>query len=143
VGRDDGAAARVPRPELSEGLGSSRYAVPLKAYDADRAAPSAPIQTETSGSSASGRGADRARHVRSSPNGSPARARPAPICHYFIHPERGRECGGGARRRHGCCRLEFGRAGGRRGPGGTRLAITLVLKDHVANAPIKIVPWDH
>jgi hypothetical protein len=74
-----------------------------------------------------------------------AGALPAPVCHYLLIGPDGAVASAGEARAGatGACRLEFGRAGGRRGPGGYRLVVASVLKDHVANAPIKIVPWEH
>jgi hypothetical protein len=76
---------------------------------------------------------------------SGAGALPAPVCHYLLIGPDGAVASAGEARAGGtgACRLEFTRSRGRPRPGGTRLMVASVLKDHVANAQIRIVPWDH
>jgi len=138
-------------PSYPKGLGGfNDYAVPLKAYvtRVEQRAYGAQVHTETEWLERLGR---EVRIVRGSfaqrlaERITGAGALPAPVCHYLLIGPDGAVASAGEARAGatGACRLEFGRAGGRRGAGGYRLVVASVLKDHVANAPIKIVPWDH
>jgi hypothetical protein len=134
-----------------KGLGSfNSYAVPLKAYATriEQRAFGAEVYTETEWLERLGRDV---RIVRGSfatklaERLSGAGAAPLPLCRYLLIGPDGAVASAGVARAGGTgvCRLEFGRAGGRRAAGGYRLAVAVVLEDHVANAPIKIVPWEY
>jgi len=134
-----------------KGLGSfNRYAVPLKAY-AVRIEPrafGAEVHTETEWLERLGRDV---RIVRGSfatklaERLSGTSAASPPLCRYLLVGRDGKVASAGAARAAGTgmCRLEFGRAGGPSAAGGYRLLVAAVLDEHAANAPIKIVPWDH
>ncbi|HEU4644187.1 MAG TPA: hypothetical protein VFS80_01340, partial [Burkholderiales bacterium] len=119
-------------PTYPKGLGSfNAYAVPLKAY-VTRIEPrgyGAEVRTETERLERLGR---EVRIVR-----GPPQAKQAPVCRYLLVRPDGAVASAGAVRADGtgACRLEFARAGGH------RLIVAAVLEDHVANAPIRIVPW--
>ena len=152
--RWDGAKAvlRAFRdPSYPKGLGSfNSYAVPLKAY-ATRIEPrafGAEVQTETEWLERLGRDVRIVRGsfaTRLAERLSGAGAAPQPQCRYLLIGPDGAVASAGAARAGstGTCRLEFGRAGGRRAAGGYRLMVASVLEDHVANAPIKMVPWEY
>lgn len=118
-------------PTYPMGLGSfNAYAVPLKAY-VTRIEPrgyGAEVHTETERLEREGR---ELRIVR-----GPPQAKQAPACRYLLVRPDGVVAGAGTVRAGGtgACRLEFGRAAG------YRLMVAAVLEDHVANAPIRIVP---
>jgi hypothetical protein len=152
--RWDGKTARLRvfrDPSYPKGLGSfNDYAVPLKAYvtQIEHRAYGAEVQTETEWLERLGRDVRIVRGTfaaKLAERITGAGTLPAPVCHYLLIGPDGAVAGAGEARAGGtgACRLEFGRAGGRRGPGGHRLVVASVLKDHVANAPIRIVPWDH
>jgi hypothetical protein len=152
--RWDGTTARLRAfRDLSypKGLGSfNDYAVPLKAYVTriEQRDYGAEVHTETEWLERLGRDVRIVRGTfaaKLAERITGAGTLPAPVCHYLLIGPDGAVASAGAARAGdtGVCRLEFGRAGGRRGAGGTRLVVASVLKDHVANAPIRIVPWDH
>jgi hypothetical protein len=152
--RWDGTKAqlRVFRdPSYPKGLGSfNDYAVPLKAYVTriEKRAFGAEVHTETEWLERLGRDVRIVRGTfaaKLAERITGAGTLPAPVCQYLLIGADGAVASAGEARAGGTgtCRLEFGRAGARRGPGGYRLVVASVLKDHVANAPIKIVPWDH
>jgi hypothetical protein len=119
-------------PTYPKGLGSfNAHAVPLKAYVTriERRDSGAEVRIETERLEREGR---ELRIVRGSPQ-----AKQAPVCRYLLVRPDGAVASAGTVRAGGtgACRLEFGRAGGH------RLIVAAVLEDHVANAPIRIVPW--
>jgi hypothetical protein len=152
--RWDGTKARLRvfrDASYPKGLGSfNSYAVPLKAFATriEQRAYGAEVHTDTEWLERLGRDV---RIVRGSfasklaERLSGAVAAPPLVCRYLLIGPDGAVASAGAARvgATGTCRLEFGRAGGRREPGGYRLMVAAVLEDHVANAPIRIVPWDH
>jgi len=138
-------------PSYPKGLGSfNAYAAPLKAYVTriEQRGHGADVHTETEWLERLGRDV---RIVRGSfamklaERLTGAGTLPAPVCHYLLIGPDGVVATAGAVRAGGTgtCRLEFKRAGGRPGPGGYRLMVAPVLEDNAANAPIKIVEWDH
>ena len=146
--RWDGTTARLRVfRDLSypKGLGSfNDYAVPLKAYvtRVKQRAFGAEVHTETDWLERLGR---EVRIVRGSVATrlagrlSGAAATSSPLCRYLLIGPDGVVASAGAARADatGACRLEF-----RRAAPGYRLVVAAVLEDHVANAPIKIVPLD-
>jgi hypothetical protein len=152
--RWDGTTARLRVfRDLSypKGLGSfNDYAVPLKAYVTriEQRGYGAEVQTETEWLERLGRDVRIVRGTfaaKLAERITGAGTLPAPVCRYLLIGPDGAVASAGEARAGatGACRLDFGRAGARRGAGGYRLVVASVLKDHVANAPIKIVPWDH
>ena len=131
-------------PSYPKGIGSfNAYAVPLKAY-VTRIEPrsyGAEVHTEAEWLERLGRDV---RVVRGSFAQRLAErltgvgAPPAPVCHYLVVASDGAVATAGAVQAgaQGTCRIEF------RGAGGYRLIVSPVLEDNVANAPIKIVPWE-
>ena len=127
-------------PTYPKGLGSfNAYAVPLKAHVTriERRDYGAEVGIETERLEREGR---EVRVVRGS-----SQAKQAPVCRYLLVRADGAVASAGAVRAGGmgACRLEFGRAGTRRATGGHRLMVAAVLEDHVANAPIRIVPLEY
>jgi hypothetical protein len=132
------------------GLGSfNGHAVPLKAHvrRIEQRAFGAEVHTETEWLERLGR---ETRIVRGSfatrlaERLTGAGAPPAPLCRYLLVSANGTVAAAGAvpADRAGVCRLEFGPAGERRGARGYHLVVAAVLEDHVANAPIRIAPWE-
>ncbi len=135
-------------PSYPKGLGGfNAYAVPLKAYVTriEQRGYGAEAQTETEWLERLGR---EVRIVRGSfaaklaERLTGAGALPAPVCRYLLVGPDGAVAAAGAVSAGGTgvCRLEFRRAAGRPG---YRLVVTSVLEGNAANAPIRIVPWDH
>jgi hypothetical protein len=152
--RWDGATARLRVfRDLSypKGLGGfNDYAVPLKAYvtRVERRADGAEVQTETEWLERLGRDVRIVRGTfaaKLAERITGAGTLPAPVCHYLLIGPDGTVASAGAVRAGatGACRLEFALPGGRSGQGDYRLAVAPVLQDNAANAPIKIVPWEH
>jgi hypothetical protein len=153
LGRWDGAKATLTAfrdPSYPKGLGSfNAYAVPLKAYVTriEQRADGAEVHTETEWLERLGRDVRIVRGsfaTRLAERLTGAGAAPPLECRYVLIGPDGAVASAGAVRAGatGACRLEFGRAGGRRGSGSYRLAVAPVLEGHVASAPIKVVPWD-
>jgi hypothetical protein len=135
-------------PSYPKGLGGfNAYAVPLKAYVTriEQRGYGAEVHTETEWLERLGR---EVRIVRGSfaaklaERLTGAGALPAPVCRYLLVGPDGAVAAAGAVSAGGTgvCRLEFRRAAGRPG---YRLVVTSVLEGNAANAPIRIVPWDH
>ena len=135
-------------PSYPKGIGSfNAYAVPLKAYVAriESRSHGAEVHTETEWLERLGRDV---RIVRGSfaaklaERLSGAAAAPAPVCRYLLVGPGGAVTAAGAvsASSAGACRLEFARPAVR---SGYRLVVAPVLEDNAANAPIKIVRWDH
>jgi len=152
--RWDGTTARLRvfrDPSYPKGLGSfNDYAVPLKAYVTriEQRAYGAEVHTETEWLERLGRDVRIVRGTfaaKLAERITGAGTLPAPVCHYLLIGPDGAVASAGQARAGatGACRLEFTRSRGRPGPGGYRLVVASVLNDHVANAPIKIVPWEH
>jgi hypothetical protein len=151
LSRWDGAKAVLGvfrDPSYPKGLGSfNAYATPLKAHVTriERRGYGAEVRTEIEWLERLGRDV---RIVRGSfaqrlaERLATAGAPPAPVCRYLLVGADGAVAAAGATRADagGTCRLEFARRGGR--AGGDRLAIAAVLEDHVAHAPIEVVPWE-
>lgn len=152
--RWDGMTARLRvfrDPSYPKGLGSfNDYAVPLKAYVTriERRGDGAEVQTETEWLERLGRDVRIVRGTfaaKLAERITGAGTLPAPVCHYLLIGPDGTVASAGEARAGatGACRLEFTRSRGRPGPGGYRLMVASVLRDNGANAPIKIVRWDH
>jgi len=133
--RWDGAKAVLAvfrDPSYPNGLGRfNAYAVPLKAYVTriERRAHGAEVHLETERLEREGRNV---RVVR----GSPQKPQ-APVCRYLLLTAQGAVVAAGEVRAGagGRCQLPLK-------PGGRRLLVAAVLDDSVANAPIRMVPWE-
>ncbi|MBI2295701.1 MAG: hypothetical protein HYU76_06650 [Betaproteobacteria bacterium] len=138
-------------PTYPKGLGSfDVYAAPLKAHvpRVERRDYGAEVQTEVEWLERLGRDV---RIVRGSfakrlaERLATAGPPPAPVCRYLLVGPDGAVVAAGVARADatGTCRLEFARPARRAGGSGDRLVLAAVLEGNVANAPIKIVPWQH
>lgn len=137
-------------PTYPKGLGSfNAYAVPLKGY-VTRIEPrgdGAEAQVETELLERLGR---EVRIVRGSfakklaERVTGAAARPLPDCHYLLVGEDGAVAAAGTVRSDagGTCRIDLARAKRTSGAGRARLMVAAVLDGNMANAPVKIVPWN-
>jgi hypothetical protein len=136
-------------PTYPKGLGSfNAFAVPLKAYvkRVERRDDGAEVHAEVEWLEQAGRdvrivrGSFAKRLAEQLTSGSPP---PSPVCRYLLVGPDGAVAAAGAvpARAGALCRLEWPRPAGKAVASGARLVIGVVLGDAVANAPIKIVPW--
>jgi hypothetical protein len=155
LGRWDGTKAVLGvfrDPSYPKGIGSfNAYAVPLKAHVTriEQRSHGAEVHTETEWLERLGRDV---RIVRGSfaaklaERLTGAGAPPAPVCHYLLVRPDGVVATAGAVRAGGAgtCRLDLaGAPRKRQGSSGYRLVVAAVLEESVANAPTKIVTWEH
>jgi hypothetical protein len=136
-------------PTYPKGLGSfNAYAAPLRAHVTriERRDYGAEVHTEIEWLERLGRDA---RIVRGSFAQRLAErlvtaAPPSPaLCRYVLFGPDGAVAAADTVRTDasGACRLKFPRPGGQAGGGTGRLVLGTVLEDNVANAPVKVVPW--
>jgi hypothetical protein len=134
-----------------KGLGSfNAYAVPLRGFvtRVERRGSSAEVHTETEWIERFGRevqvvrGSFAKRLAEKLATGGP----PPPVCRYLLVGADGAVAKAGAvpAAQTGVCRIELARAPGQNpAPGGYRLIVASILEDNVANAPVKVVPWNY
>jgi hypothetical protein len=147
------AVLRVFRdPSYPKGLGSfNAYVAPLKAYVTriERRGSGAEVHTEAEWLERFGREVQVVRGSfakKLAEKLSTAGEPPLPVCHYMLVGPDGAVVKAGAVRagNTGVCRLELARAPGQNpAPGGYRLVVASILEGNVANAPIKVEPWNY
>jgi hypothetical protein len=150
----DGAKAvlRVFRdPSYPKGLGSfNAYAVPLKGFVTriERRGSSAEVHTESEWIERFGRevqvvrGSFAKKLAEKLATGGP----PLPVCHYLLVGPDGAVAKAGSvpAAETGVCRIDLARAPGQKpAPGDYRLVVASILEDNVANASVKVVPWNY
>jgi len=150
----DGAKAvlRVFRdPSYPKGLGSfNTYAVPLKGFVTriERRGSSAEVHTESEWIERFGRevqvvrGSFAKKLAEKLATGGP----PLPVCRYLLVRPDGAVASAGSvpAAETGVCRIELARAPGQNpAPGAYRLVVASILEDNVANAPVKVMPWNY
>ncbi len=138
-------------PTYPKGLGSfNAYAVPLKGYVTriERRGTVAEVHTEAEWIERFGRevqvvrGSFAKKLSEKLATGGP----PLPVCRYLLVGPDGAVAKAGAvpAAETGVCRLELARAPGPNlAPGGYQLMVASILEDSVANAPVKVVPWNY
>jgi hypothetical protein len=146
------AVLRVFRdPSYPKGVGSfNAYAVPLKGFvtSVERRGSVAEVHTETEWIERFGRevqvvrGSFAKKLAEKLTTGGP----PPPVCRYLLVGPDDAVVGAGAVRatQTGVCRIDLARASGPKpAPGAYQLIVASIVEDSVANAPVKIAPWNY